>query len=871
MIEQQYYTRERGGLFSERDGYDSIAKSSGLRLDFIKKNIHPLCQYDSPSELQKNSEPDEKSYPPSFIIMPVPSGEMIVGQAVYKSKDFTGLRSTFFMHNYVFSGAEKQDLMRYPAKLFGIIGFVNQHDIHLGKELPSLEEVPFDKAYGVLNGRKSLMETLGITEALFKKMLYAIYVAAISKKKVYINLDVPIQQLTHHAKALLYHLYTYLPTIILKDLGVSTYSRTPEAKKGIHIMFVEKGAIRQGDSKVEKELVFDFVNQRFLNVDVSVEDNKYFELAFKYAANEQIWEMFNEFIEKVAAPMDSNEGKSLGFHHNLALLFELQLYMRSQKEYSLEYKKDRAHLLKNTAVYINLSKDEKTRRQLIEIVNYVIPLFEKRLEYGELLDFEEINEVIKFKQHISPDAEGLIKLLIHDLKQALNGSQYPYIKEVLARVRQDEKLYVEVFKQLYVRDELRQTIAYRVIDDTFKDIKVLEKFIAAMNALSPIEILLQEDGYYQKASREALSKCMQNGMKNVEDQVKLLKTMQTWCAAKSGRIYDLLLQDCEDYFLKTIELKMIESEKELLELHFKKRYTQLNYDIIELYKSFKNQTFSSSEVKDILLEKTQELIKKYYKRSDSKDDFQILIYGFLRLAINKYGEKNLSLDLKAVLSFLYARDVNTLIDFIIWSKEQKHYINQASFDKEVVQYFLKLKVTKHKVPKKALKDKLGENSQTKRLYRKIKESQQSQLTRFMNQHKRAAAGVGVLLIFCMSIGGYSIYQSAMQRDDGSVEEPLIDAVNGEIPMAADKSESGQDNLDKELTNGGTLNTQDIDKTEEVDQSEPRSEANDVDNTSPQNSAKNNESDTQSGETNEEGLNTGSPHTDDLNQEEVEQQ
>jgi hypothetical protein len=321
---------------------------------------------------------------------------------------------------------------------------------------------------------------------------------------------------------------------------------------------------------------------------------------------------------------------------------------------------------------------------------------------------------------------------------------------------------------------------------------------------------------------------------------------------------------------------MIESEKELLGLHFKKRYTHLNYEIIELYKSFKNQTFSSSEVKDILLEKTQELIKKYYKKSDPKDDFQILIYGFLHLAINKYGEKTLSLDLKAVLSFLYARDVNALIDFIIWSKEQKHYINQASFDKEVVQYFLKLKTTKHKVPKKALKDKLGENSQTKRLYRKIKESQQSQLTRFMNQHKSAAAVVGVLLIFCMSIGGYSIYQSATQRDDGSVEEPLIDAVNGEVPVTADKIESGQDDLDKELTNEGNLNTKDIGKTEEVDQSQPGSEANDVDNTSPQNSAKNNESDTQSGETNEEGLNTEglnteSPHTDDLNQEEVEQQ
>ena len=58
MIEQQYYTRERGGLFTQTDGNDTVAKSPMLKLEYIKKSLHPICSYDIPSELHKIGEAD---------------------------------------------------------------------------------------------------------------------------------------------------------------------------------------------------------------------------------------------------------------------------------------------------------------------------------------------------------------------------------------------------------------------------------------------------------------------------------------------------------------------------------------------------------------------------------------------------------------------------------------------------------------------------------------------------------------------------------------------------------------------------------------------------------------------------------------------
>ena len=190
VIEQQYYTREQGGLFTQTDGYDTVAKTPLIKLDFIKKNLHPICSYDIPSELQKSGEIDESKYPPNFLIFPTTTGEMIVGQAVYKSKDFTGLRSTFFMHNFVLSDKEKRRYVKEPEKLFGITDFATSHSKEDGRELPTLAGIPYDGEKPYFKDRSKLFLKLGMDNILFHKLIYATFIAASSKKKIYIVLNV---------------------------------------------------------------------------------------------------------------------------------------------------------------------------------------------------------------------------------------------------------------------------------------------------------------------------------------------------------------------------------------------------------------------------------------------------------------------------------------------------------------------------------------------------------------------------------------------------------------------------------------------------------------------------------------------------------
>ncbi|WP_458305985.1 GAP1-N2 domain-containing protein, partial [Clostridium perfringens] len=39
------YTRERRGTFRSAEGFDTVARSSGSEASFIKKVLHPFCQY----------------------------------------------------------------------------------------------------------------------------------------------------------------------------------------------------------------------------------------------------------------------------------------------------------------------------------------------------------------------------------------------------------------------------------------------------------------------------------------------------------------------------------------------------------------------------------------------------------------------------------------------------------------------------------------------------------------------------------------------------------------------------------------------------------------------------------------------------------
>ncbi|MFH0070883.1 glycosyltransferase, partial [Peribacillus sp. NPDC056705] len=95
------YTRERRGVFRAAEGFDTVARSPGLEPSFIKKVLHPFCQYEAPAELIARSEKEAEVYPSALHLFHTDAGETVLGRSVFQPADFTGLRSAFFTHHYV--------------------------------------------------------------------------------------------------------------------------------------------------------------------------------------------------------------------------------------------------------------------------------------------------------------------------------------------------------------------------------------------------------------------------------------------------------------------------------------------------------------------------------------------------------------------------------------------------------------------------------------------------------------------------------------------------------------------------------------------------------------------------------------------------
>jgi len=106
------YTRERGGIFHATDGYDTIAISEGLDHAFVKKYLHPFCIYHSPKILAERGEKDASIYPEAVTMFQPETGDLVIGQAVFVPADFTGTRSTYFMHNYIIPWAQKEEWIK---------------------------------------------------------------------------------------------------------------------------------------------------------------------------------------------------------------------------------------------------------------------------------------------------------------------------------------------------------------------------------------------------------------------------------------------------------------------------------------------------------------------------------------------------------------------------------------------------------------------------------------------------------------------------------------------------------------------------------------------------------------------------------------
>lgn len=290
MIEQQYYTREKRGIFSSTPGYDTIAKSSGLEDEFIKDTIHSLCFYSAPAFLA--GEEDLSKYPKALFYANTGDGEIVIGQSVFAGKDYTLKRNRYFTHCCVIPESERKLYIENPEKIVYASGFVENYDMEKGTSIESLREIKIDRTYDVFNSIEDLFLAVSIDKNTFINMVKACFDAAAFNKKIYIvvsynkNMDKVI-------KGILKYLYRALPFAVRRKVGFTTYVKQPEIKEFINIEFLLEGSIKRLTQDVKAGYVFDIADNNFYLEGIDERHHVFIDFVMNNIENERV---LNEFF-----------------------------------------------------------------------------------------------------------------------------------------------------------------------------------------------------------------------------------------------------------------------------------------------------------------------------------------------------------------------------------------------------------------------------------------------------------------------------------------------------------------------------------------------------------------------------------------------
>lgn len=293
MIEQQYYTRERKGIFSRTPGYDTVAKSKGLDKEFIINTLHGLCFYEAPAALA--GEEDIDKYPISLFCVNTEDNKMVIGQSVFAGKDYTGQRNRYFTHNYIIPEEERERYITNPERIIYSSGFARKYHIEKGTELPQVSEISISKNDDSFNSIEDMYLATGMNSELFINLIKASFDAAKYGKKIYIVLDSDMNKVTELAKGILKYLYRALPFAVRRKIGFITYMKEPKMKDLINIIFLCKGSIKRLTTDIKAGYVFDLANNSFYLDEIDEEKHVFLDFVMD---NIESREDLNEFFYK---------------------------------------------------------------------------------------------------------------------------------------------------------------------------------------------------------------------------------------------------------------------------------------------------------------------------------------------------------------------------------------------------------------------------------------------------------------------------------------------------------------------------------------------------------------------------------------------
>lgn len=794
-IQQQMYTRERRGIFRSAEGFDTVARSSGLDAAYIKKVLHPFCQYEAPAELTARSEKEAGVYPPALHLFHTETGETVLGRSVFQPADFTGLRSAFFTHHYVIpDGFHDNEHSAYQTWLQA--SFADHYDIEEGMDLPQLSALPIQadsQAAISTQDAPALLQELGIDEMVFKQLVYACISAAAGKKKVYIVLDVPVEQLSAKAEQLLFVLFGRLPYALRRVLGFVTYAKEPQSKKGLHVMFVEKGGLRLGDRSIEKDYLFELAAGRVINVDLKKSEQPYLNFAWNTLLDPDRSERFYAFAEQMLADMEISLRVSLDSYDDLCVLFQIE---EGRDELYHEHKHA---VLRALLLYLKPAGALNAKRRLDQLFHI---LFAKEFELvkgghvpdaaiaGYVRDYHDINP----REH----NDGIVEFFIRSLNNALSKQRQDVTQAIYELLEQSPALS----RAFYARVLTSSGLPALLFDPYMK--KRMQQTATPTDLVDLISLwvrnhplLLEQENYVRLAEAQLVDKLHHDlepvrAVNAVLDQLDALEhhSKQGIGRYSGGTAFaDRLIYAANLFLLRELEPEQL-SRKKLLDIgflgmpkefqawvqRFDSRIRSKAAVMLALYQWCSSGQDRVEEVLGDLSaeerERTQHIMRKWLQQDVVPSHFKDITLAFCTEI------QSGAVDYRGLLAYLhkYGKSSEVVYQYIEWSVKQPIFSKARglvpAYATAIVQYF-------KTYDREAFKNKeyvktyfSSPSSALKPVYTKVRAELASPFVRFMRRNSRFVKIASVLLVIIIAGGIYFMVQDGKTPAEGEADPNL---------------------------------------------------------------------------------------------------
>jgi len=768
-IQQQMYTRERRGIFRSNEGYDTVARSNGLDSNFIKKVLHPACFYDAPTELSVRGEKDVSAYPKAMHLYRTESGQIVLGTGVYMPADFTGMRSAFFMHNYVIPAERAAEVVYdYPAWLNA--SFATDYDIEQGQDLPELNELPLDTATTASLPYRTQLAHMNIDEHVFKQLLFAVMASIQGKKKVYVALDVPIEDLSDHAVKLIEILYASMPYAYRKHFGFVTYAKEPVSKKGIHLTLMEKGSLRANDKNIEKDYTFDLPSQRVNNIDLDWTKQPYLDYVWNHLNQSDKMEEFYRFADDMLADMEPIRQAAIASYHELTLFDQLILGQHH------EYDKNNIAILRALIGYLTPPNAIVNKKQLDTLF---LSLFSREYNHVKQRQIPDSAVVECFRDYDRLNPAAIEKDLSGFLIRAINNAY--------AEQRQDMALAfyaiaesVPSLRQIFFDTILQVNFARTLFDPyiqyQFKEMSTVGDIVHAIQHWVIHHPQVRSNNVFLEIAKSEITVKLRSesepvsAVYSIVNQLdKLAVQVEKQFGGKDTYFIDQLIYSAQLYLLKELNLDAItldqllqidflEHKDEIKEwaAHFNQQVRSQTNVMLAAYRWFRAQDPDESIFESLSaaeMDRLQQLGRKWLQ-----DDIRPAQFG--RMVMAFYRESGASMiDYHGLLHYIYqhAQDNTIVYQFMNWSEKHRYFTRSrklhAAYSAAILSYFKKVdpNAFKNRANRKQYFDTAG--PALKAVYDKAAIENAPVLIRILKKHKKASLLALVLVIIVGAAAG----------------------------------------------------------------------------------------------------------------------